>query len=243
MPIKGRGIQSLTTSGQEQVVDITNFPSVAARAVQEIKRGSVQAPPMTVDVLLDQEHQQDDPRALLGLLHGTGIIHRGIMATRCVYNYVCTAQHGPNGLTRSWQRFEDTIWGMKADDLLECSSCLPWRGRSPIQIKEPFWLLVYNGVHVQSRYASTPDRQRRCRCGIQDDSPHGRPSLPDSSPVSGESPGGCGGHTRAGHGDDAYWLKTGDAIRGLGQGTHDSVLGHSAGQESPENHELFFCTC
>ena len=43
---------------------------------------------------------------------------------------------------------------------------LPFANR----IKEPFWLLVYNGVHVQSRYASTPNRQRRCRCGSQDDS-------------------------------------------------------------------------
>ena len=31
-------------------------------------------------------------------------------------------------------------------------------------VKEPYWLLVYNGVHIQARYASAPDRQRPCRC-------------------------------------------------------------------------------
>ena len=53
-------------------------------------------------------------------------------------------------------------------------------GQAPFanRIKEPFWLLVYNGVHVQSRYASAPDCQRRCRCGSQDDSPSAVQDLP-----------------------------------------------------------------
>ena len=58
--------------------------------------------------------------------------------------------------------------------VLERMAKLPFANR----IKEPFWLLVYNGVHVQSRYASTPDRQRRCRCGSQDDSPSAVQDLP-----------------------------------------------------------------
>ena len=35
----------------------------------------------------------------------------------------------------------------------------------PNFLKEPYWLLVYNGVHVSSRYTSAPALQRPCRCG------------------------------------------------------------------------------
>ena len=63
-PTKDREVQSLLkTSGHDLVVNISRFPSVAAQAVHEIRRGSIQAPPMTVDVLSEQEHQPDDPRA------------------------------------------------------------------------------------------------------------------------------------------------------------------------------------
>ena len=131
VPTKGRDVQSLLkTSGQDKVVDISNFPAVAAQAVQEIRRGAIQVPPMTVDVLSEQEHQPDDPRAVLGLLHGMGIIPRGIMATICVYNYVCTAQHGPNGLPRFWQTTEDSTCGMEADEMLEFPLFVPPNGKA-----------------------------------------------------------------------------------------------------------------
>ncbi len=154
---KGSDVQSLLkTLGQDQVVDISKFPSVAAQAVQEIQQGAVQAPPMTVDVLSEQEHQPDDPRAVLGLLHGMGIIPRGIMATICVDNYVCTARHEPNGLPRFWQRTENSTRGMEADTMLEFPLFVPLsRGKAG----SPYSVQALLSESLQ------PVTGRDCSCG------------------------------------------------------------------------------